>query len=106
MIGVGDGENYVASDLPAILEHTRRVIFLESHQLAVITRDSCSIQTMSGAPVPCDINTISWDPISAEKGEYRHFMHKEIHEQVRSVTDTLRHYSNCFWSARTSNARR
>ncbi len=89
VVGVGNGEMYVASDMPAILEHTRRIIFLESRQLAVVTRAGVSIQTLDGKKVSYQVHTISWDPIAAEKGEYRHFMHKEIHEQVRSLTETI-----------------
>lgn len=89
VIGFGEDEMYVASDMPAILEHTRKVCFLESHQLAVVTKDSANIETLSGDPVLVEISNISWDPIAAEKGEYRHFMQKEIHEQVRSLTDTI-----------------
>ena len=89
VIGFGEDEMLVASDMPAILEHTRRVAFLESHQIAVVTRDGAQIQTLSGEPVDYKIDSISWDPVAAEKGEYRHFMQKEIHEQVRSITDTI-----------------
>ena len=89
VIGLGENEMYVASDIPAILDHTRRVVFLESHQMAVIKQHSLSVQTLKGETVDFEVNNIAWDPIAAEKGEYRHFMQKEIHEQVRSLTDTL-----------------
>jgi glucosamine--fructose-6-phosphate aminotransferase (isomerizing) len=89
VIGLGEGENFIASDIPAILDHTRRVIFLESRQMAVVTKDSVRIETIDGQEVTPEIHTISYDAVSAEKGEYRHFMQKEIHEQVRALTDTL-----------------
>ncbi len=89
VIGLGEGENYIASDIPAILEHTRKLIFLESRQMAIVTRSGVSLSTIEGKAVNAQISTVAWDPISAEKGEYRHFMQKEIHEQVRSLTDTL-----------------
>ena len=89
VIGLGEGENFIASDIPAILEHTRKVIFLESRQMAIVTRDSVRIETLEGVEVKPEIHTIAWDAVAAEKGEYRHFMQKEIHEQVRALTDTL-----------------
>ncbi|NMB88291.1 MAG: glutamine--fructose-6-phosphate transaminase (isomerizing), partial [Chloroflexi bacterium] len=89
VVGIGQGEMFIASDIPAILEHTRRMAFLESGQMAIVTRDGFSVQTLDGQPVDVNISTIALDPVSAEKGEYRHFMQKEIHEQVRSLTDTL-----------------
>ncbi len=88
-IGKGDSEMFIASDLPAIVEHTREISFLESGQMAIIKRDSLHIQTLDGVQVQPQIQHIPWDPISAEKGSYRHFMQKEIHEQVRSLSDTM-----------------
>jgi glucosamine--fructose-6-phosphate aminotransferase (isomerizing) len=89
VVGLGEGENYLASDIPAILEHTRRMIFLESRQMVVVTRESVRIETLDGGEVNPEIHVIAFDAVSAEKGEYRHFMQKEIHEQVRALTDTL-----------------
>ena len=89
-IGVGDQEMFVASDMPAILEHTRRIIFLESHDIAIIALDQVVIQRPDGQIVNRSVHTIAWDPVSAEKGEYRHFMQKEIFEQARAITDTIR----------------
>jgi glucosamine--fructose-6-phosphate aminotransferase (isomerizing) len=89
VIGMGEGEMYVASDMPAILEHTRKIVFLESGQMAVIDRQGLGLQTLAGKSLAYEIHQVAWDPVAAEKGEYRHFMHKEIHEQVRSLTDTI-----------------
>jgi glucosamine--fructose-6-phosphate aminotransferase (isomerizing) len=89
VIGLGKGEMFVASDLPAILEHTRQMIFLDSGQIAVISSQEMGVMTLEGEAVNYVIHNVAWDPVSAEKGEYRHFMQKEIHEQVRSLTDTI-----------------
>ncbi|MBL8116673.1 MAG: glutamine--fructose-6-phosphate transaminase (isomerizing) [Anaerolineae bacterium] len=89
-IGLGEDENYIASDIPAILEHTRRMIFLESRQIATITASSVHIQTLDGQPISHEVHDIPYDPVSAAKGEFKHFMQKEIFEQARSLTDTIR----------------
>ncbi len=89
-IGYGAGEMLIASDMPAILEHTRRMTFLESYELAVVTRAGAQFMTLDGKPVTPAVHTVAWDPVSAVKGEYRHFMQKEIYEQAQSLTDTVR----------------
>jgi len=89
VVGFGEHEMYVASDMPAILEHTRQMVFLESGQIGVVTKDGLEVSTLNGEPVDYEEHIVPWDPVAAEKGEYRHFMHKEIHEQVRSLTDTI-----------------
>jgi glucosamine--fructose-6-phosphate aminotransferase (isomerizing) len=88
-IGVGEGEMFVASDMPALLDHTRKMAFLDSGQIARIGRSGFSAQTLDGRPVEIPVQTVDWDAVAAEKGNYRHFMQKEIHEQVRSLGDTM-----------------
>ena len=90
VIGIGDGECFLASDVPAFLSHSRKVIFLENNEIAVIRRKDVVITDFWGTPLNKNITTISWSPSMAEKGGYRHFMLKEIHEQPRAIADTIR----------------
>ncbi len=89
VIGIGQEEMFVASDVPAILESTRQMIFLESMQVAIVQQDHYQIMSTQGKSIEPKVQHVSWDPVAAEKGEYKHFMQKEIHEQVRSLNDTL-----------------
>jgi glucosamine--fructose-6-phosphate aminotransferase (isomerizing) len=90
VVGEGEHENFVASDLPAIVDYTQRMVFLEDGEMAVIRPDSVEYRTLAGQPVAKTPTTVAWDPVSAAKGGYKHFMQKEIFEQPRTTTDTLR----------------
>lgn len=90
VIGIGEGENFAASDIPAVLHHTRRFIFLEDYDVAILRKDSVEIFDKDGKSVERQVRYISWNPVMAEKAGYKHFMQKEIYEQPRAITDTIR----------------
>jgi glucosamine--fructose-6-phosphate aminotransferase (isomerizing) len=89
VVGQGTDEQFVASDIPAMLSHTREMIFLLDGEIAICTRDGLSFTDFEGNKVDKVSKTITWSPLMAEKGGYRHFMLKEIHEQPRAVADTI-----------------
>jgi glucosamine--fructose-6-phosphate aminotransferase (isomerizing) len=90
VLGLGDGENFIASDIPAMLDHTRRVLFLEDGEVAEVTADEARITTFDGTPVERAPKVVAWDAVTAQKGGYKHFLLKEIHEQPQAIIDTMR----------------
>jgi glutamine---fructose-6-phosphate transaminase (isomerizing) len=90
VVGIGDGEFFLASDIPAFLSYSRNVIFLNDGEMAVLTPQGVSIFGADGSLLKKELQTVSWNPSMAEKGGFKHFMLKEIYEQPRAIADTLR----------------
>ncbi len=89
IVGVGDGENYIGSDIPALLEYTRKIYILDDYEMAVLTKNNVELMTLEGNFISRETMNVDWDHVMAEKGGYDHFMLKEIHEQAKAYRDTM-----------------
>jgi glucosamine--fructose-6-phosphate aminotransferase (isomerizing) len=88
-VGLSGNETFVASDIPALIKYTKKVIVMADNEIGIVTKDGAKFIDFSGKPVKKEVTLVSWDPVSAEKGGYAHFMLKEIHEQPRAIRDTI-----------------
>ena len=90
VIGLGDGENFIASDIPAIIRHTRRTYIMSDGEIAIVTKDSVKVEDLDGNPINKKVYNVTWNAEAAEKGGFAHFMLKEIYEQPKAVRETMR----------------
>ena len=89
ILGIGKGENFIASDVPSILEYTNKIVYLEDKEIAVLTKTNFNVFDLNGKEKKKKIHTINWTAEAAQKQGYKHFMLKEIHEQPSAIADTL-----------------